>query len=166
MGTEHHAFLTSAADTDPPGGAVTTGTVFDARNNLTSVHTGIAHSHVNATLNYCPAKITPSKVAGLHRFRRIGNVEEVTVACRELMLFVALKNEIVEGFGTLTTPQGARHLCISTRDRTTHWELDVDRPTEDALIQTWPTGDLSVIREAKAKDGVWLIEEWDGPQLT
>ena len=155
----HHTFLISAADSDPTD-TYTTGQVFDAGNNLISVHTGIAYGPVNVTLELLSGEDHIFENGGPYiDLDAFDNIEEVTVVCREPMLFITLENEIVEEFGELTSPNGARHFRIATRGRAKHWDLDVDTPNEDYLIQTWPSGGPSMIREIKATDGVWLNEE-------
>lgn len=155
---EHHTFLISAADTDPTE-TYSEGQVFDAGNNLISVHTGIAYGPVNVTLEQLSGDddmfLNGGPAIDLDAW---DNVEEVHVVCRQPMLFITLSNEIVEEFGELTSPIGARCFRIATRGRAEHWDMDVDSATEDYLIQTWPAGSPSMIREIKASDGVWPVE--------
>ncbi|GAA3146581.1 hypothetical protein GCM10020255_024820 [Rhodococcus baikonurensis] len=133
---EHHTFLISAADTDPTE-TYSEGQVFDAGNNLISVHTGIAYGPVNVILEQLSGDddmfLNGGPAIDLDAW---DNVEEVHVVCRQPMLFITLSNEIVEEFGELTSPIGARCFRIATRGRAEHWDMDVDSATEDYLIQT------------------------------
>ncbi len=90
---------------------------------------GIAYGTVNATLELLSSEDHIFENGGPYiDLDAWDNFEEVTVVCREPMLVITLENEIVEEFGELTSPNGARHFRIATRGRATHWDLDVDTP--------------------------------------
>lgn len=155
----YHSFLISGPEIDPTA-TYTQGSVFDAGDNLVSVHTGIASGPVAVVIERFdgdPLLETGVPPIDLSEWE---NVDEVTVPCRTDMWVITLDGEIVSEFGVFEpSASSTRTFRIAVRGRASNWDLIVDEPTEDYLIQTWSTSSSpSMITATKATDGIWQCE--------
>lgn len=151
----HHLFLISGTDIDPTA-TYSHGSVFDAGNNLISVHTGIASGPVEVTVErfdgdpLLESGTLPTDDSAWE------SIDEVTVPSQVDMCFITLNGEIIDSLGAFVAPpSGARSFRVCARGRASNWDMIVDEPTERYLVQTWPSDGPSMVVSKKWTDGVW-----------
>lgn len=154
----YHSFLISGPEIDPTA-TYTQGSVFDAGNDLISVHTGIASGPVELVIerfNGDPILETGTPPIDLSAWE---SIDEVTVPSRTDMWIITVDGDVVSEFGAFEPSRsGTRTFRIAVRGRASNWDMIVDRPTERYLVQTWSTnGGPCMISPVKWTDGIWEV---------
>ncbi|QBJ96801.1 hypothetical protein ERC79_13180 [Rhodococcus sp. ABRD24] len=140
---DYHQFFVSAPTADPT--AVTTvGEIFDSGPNLIVVHTGVAAGPVRVGVSVLEAEPT-----GTHGEWEV--VADGSVVVTDDLVVLTTLGDVVNEFGTISAPStGKLMVRVSARGRDANWDLIVDEPTEDYLLECWP---IIPDQKARAKVG-------------
>ncbi len=128
---DHHQFVLGSptAETYEPS---ETGSVIEVGQNFVTVMTGIAYGPVSLTVEILddePAFDAAQSVWDV--------VEEATLKVTKSFHVITLGGEKLPDFDKLAIGRGMHRFRVSGRGRDTHWDLGVDNPTEEYLVQVW-----------------------------
>lgn len=154
---DHHQFFLCATDTDPTS-VSSQGDVFDSGTNLVAVHTGIASGPAQISLS---ALMEPA--AG--DFDGWDNVNQSTLVVNQPLVVLTTLGDVESALGTVETPRtGYLTVRVSVRGRATNWDLDVEKPSEEYLIETWPGHARKSVDILKSTDGIWSDHVDEAPK--
>ena len=128
---DHHQFVLGSptAETYEPS---ETGSVIEVGPNFVTVMTGIAYGPVSLTVEILDDE--PAFDVG----RCVWEVvEEATLKVAKAFHVITLGGEKLPDFDKLAIRRGLHRFRVSGRGRDTHWDLSVDDPTEEYLVQVW-----------------------------
>ncbi|WP_420879164.1 transposase [Rhodococcus sp. (in: high G+C Gram-positive bacteria)] len=128
---DHHQFVLGSptAETYEPAA---TGSVIEVGPNFVTVMTGIAYGPASLTVEIVddePAFDADQCVWDV--------VEEATVKVTKDFHVIALGGEKLPDFDKIAIRRGLYRFRVSGRGRDTNWDLSVDDPTEEYLVQVW-----------------------------
>ncbi|MDH6284059.1 transposase [Prescottella agglutinans] len=128
---DHHQFVLGSptAETYEPAA---TGSVIEVGQNFVTVMTGIAYGPVSLTVEILDDE--PAFDADQCAW---DVVEEATLKVTKAFHVITLGGEKLPDFDQLAIRRGLHRFRVSGRGRDTHWDLSVDDPTEEYLVQVW-----------------------------
>lgn len=154
---DHHQFFLCAMDADPTS-VSSRGDVFDSGDNLVAVHTGIASGPAQISLS---ALMEPAA----DDFDSWDNVNQATLAVNQPLVVLTTLGDVESALGTVETPHaGYLTVRVSVRGRATNWDLNVEEPSEEYLIETWTGHARKSVAMVKSTDGIWSDHVDEAPR--
>lgn len=155
---DYHQFMIANADVDTTS-VTSTSSVFDSGSGFVVVHTGIAAGPVSVALEILDA--APAAVLD-----DWDNVSEAAIRSDGSLQVLTTLGDNPPGFEQLAGLGGGTYvLRIHTRGRQANWDMTVESPTEQYLIQIWPTKRVTNARDLRSTDGVWDTTEIAAPAV-
>lgn len=153
---DYHQFFLCGSDANPT--AVSShGDVCDAGPNLIVVHTGIASGPVRIALEI---RTGPPGVVD----EEWDNSNQATVPVNQPLFISTTLGDVDDDLGPVDLPStGYLAVRVSVRGRAGNWDLDVDEPSEDYLIEVWPDRGSKDVEVLKSTDGMWTDRVDEAP---
>ncbi len=131
--------------------------VFDVGRRVMAVHTGVAMGPVAVGLSV----LAGPPDADVEDW---DNVAQATIETVAPLHIVSNQGEVADEFDPVAPPStGYMAVRVSTRGRATNWDQVVDSPTEQYLIEMWPTEGLDPTEQMKSTDGMWQLATRTNP---